>query len=123
MRRTMRVVALLALAASSALVAAPGLADEPVDGAPASVGQCGSSQFCVWSNAAYAGTFQFVSSTTVKATGMTTARAVWNRSSKAAVVYSGTSGTGTTTCFAPGTKVSSTTAPAKSFRLLSSTSC
>lgn len=85
--------------------------------------QCTSGIFCIWSSASYSGTFGKASSTTATATGFTTGKSVWNRSGKAARVFSGTGGTGSSVCYAAGTKLSSTSVPARSVALLSGSSC
>ncbi|MBD8059300.1 peptidase inhibitor family I36 protein [Cellulomonas sp. JH27-2] len=122
MGRIARAAAALTLCVAGAALAPAAVADD-VDLVPASAGQCEAGQFCVWSSAGYVGTFQSVGSTTVKATAMPVARSVWNRSGKAAAVYSGLSGSGAATCYAPGTQISATSVAAASFRLLSTSSC
>jgi len=98
-----------------ALLATPGYSE---DVAPASSGQCPSGSLCVWDGTTYSGTFASTSTSAYKATGITTAKSVWNHSSYAAEVYSSTLGSGTPTCYAPGAMIPSTSAGAKSFRVL-----
>ncbi len=85
--------------------------------------QCVSGNFCVWSAASYSGTFGKATSTSPASTGFSTGMSVWNRSSKAARVYSGTGGTGSWVCYTPSTKISSTSVPARSVALLSGSTC
>lgn len=122
MRRTARTGAVVALATAAALTATAGVADD-VAVTPASASQCPAAHLCVWSSTAYGGAVHAVSSTSVSSTGILLARSVWNRSSYAANVYSGTAGAGSATCFEPGEQISSTSVSARSFRLLTTTSC
>lgn len=85
--------------------------------------QCTSGFFCVWSSAGYAGTFSRAASTTATSTGLATGKSVWNRSGKAARVFSGTGGTGSSVCYAAGIKIASTSVPARSAALLSGSGC
>lgn len=119
LRRRLSVVVAL-VGALVVLGAVSAAADEV---APAVAGDCGVSQFCLWSGAFYSGTFTETTSTTAVAVGFSPARSVWNRSSHAAVVYSGPSGTGTATCFAPGAQAGSVSVVAGSMRVLTTTSC
>lgn len=88
-----------------------------------STGQCPSGSFCIWGGTNYSGAFADTASTSATSTGVATAKSVWNRSTRAARVYSGSGGTGTSTCYAPGSQIASTTAAAVSFRILSTTTC
>ncbi|NKY38693.1 hypothetical protein HGA02_03885 [Cellulomonas septica] len=108
---------------AAALLATAGVPAVASDIAPASTSQCAAAAFCVWGATGYAGTFASTTSTSVSSTGISTAKSVWNRSARAAVVYSGAGGTGTAKCFAPGAMVASTTAGAASFRILSTATC
>ena len=85
--------------------------------------QCVSGNFCVWSATSYSGAFSRATSTSPASTGFTTGMSVWNRSSKAARIYSGTGGSGSWVCYAPSTKISSTSVPARSVALLSGSTC
>ena len=85
--------------------------------------QCLSGSFCVWSASNYSGVFGRATSTTPSSTGFTTGMSVWNRSGKAARVYSGTGGTGSWVCYAANAKIPSISAPARSAALLSGSSC
>ncbi|MFI2754767.1 peptidase inhibitor family I36 protein [Cellulomonas sp. P22] len=106
---------LLTGAATSAMAA-----DELVQ--PMSSSQCGSGQFCLWSATLYGGTF-YGTSTSVDSSPGWTAKAVYNRTSHAVRVYSGASGSGSSTCFAPGASSGAMTLSAGSIRVLSATSC
>jgi len=123
MVRVLRASAALALSAAGLLLGPPARGDDGTGLAPSSSAQCATGQLCVWASAGYVGRFAAVSSTTIKSTGMSLAGAVRNRSSKAAAVYSGASGSGTATCFAPGAQISSTSVAAASFRLLTTSTC
>lgn len=118
-------VALLA----SVLVAAPasGVVAQDEDGggiAPASMGQCGASTFCLWSGSLYSGSFAGTASTSLVNLPFVGAQSVWNRASKSALVYSGLNGTGTATCVTPGTQSGSVSIPARSMRVLTTaTTC
>lgn len=122
MTTTHRRVALVAtlVAAVVGLTTAPATAD---DVTPAVMSDCGASQFCVWSGAFYSGSFAETTSTTAVSVGFSPVKAVWNRTSHAAAVYSGANGTGTATCYAPGAQVASTSVTAGSMRVLTTTSC
>jgi len=85
--------------------------------------QCTSGAFCVWSEASYVGIYRGVASTAPVSTGFVNSKSLWNRSSRAARVYSGTGGTGSWVCYLPSTKISSTSVPARSIALLSGSSC
>jgi len=85
--------------------------------------QCAVSTFCVWSEVSFSGVFSRATSTASVSTGFFTAKSVWNRSSRAARVYSGTGGTGSWVCYTPNMKVASTSLPARSVALLSGSSC
>lgn len=85
--------------------------------------QCSNGVFCVWSATSYLGTFSGASSTVASSTGFTTGRSVWNRSGRAARVFSGTGGTGSWVCYVPGAKVASISVPARSSAVLSGSSC
>ncbi|WP_081444517.1 peptidase inhibitor family I36 protein [Xylanimonas cellulosilytica] len=90
--------------------------------APTSSAQCATGKFCLWSGAAYTGTF-FAASSSVDVQGLSAARAVWNRSNTAVRVYTGAGGSGSYSCFAAGTQIASTTLTAGSIRVQSSTAC
>lgn len=118
--RRLPFVTVLALALVG-LAAAPGAAaDGP---SPAVSSDCDASQFCVWSGSLYTGSLKETTSTTAVAVGFSPVKSVWNRTSHAAVVYSGTGGTGTATCYAPGAQVASVSVTAGSMRVLTTTSC
>ncbi|WP_124341848.1 peptidase inhibitor family I36 protein [Cellulomonas algicola] len=114
---------LIAIAAAVLLGSTSGGPAVASDIGPTSTSQCAAAAFCVWGATGYAGTFASTTSTSVSSTGVSTAKSVWNRSARAAVVYSGTGGTGTAKCYAPGAMVASTTAGAASFRILSTATC
>lgn len=84
---------------------------------------CGSTQLCLWSGNGYTGAFWSTTSSTATNTGITIAKSVWNRSSKAARVYSGLNGTGTSTCVLPGSKSSISALASRSARLLTTSTC
>jgi len=90
---------------------------------PTSDSQCGSTQLCLWSGNGYTGAFWSTTSSTATNTGITIAKSVWNRSSKAARVYSGLNGTGTSTCVLPGSKSSISALASRSARLLTTSTC
>ncbi len=48
---------------------------------------------------------------------------VWNRSSYAARIYSGSGGTGTSVCYAPGAQSASVHVASASIRVLTTTTC
>lgn len=123
MRQGARLMPSLVLATGLALTTSAAVADDDDAYAPLSTSQCTASRICLWTGASSTGLFASATSTIPVPTGFPTARSVWNRSSHAARVYSGVGGTGTSTCFAPGARTSSTLLPAASFRVLSSTSC
>lgn len=117
-------VAALVLLAGSAASAAEDPTTDTTDGvAPLSTSQCASGAFCVWSGASGSGSFESTTSTTSRDLVIGTVSSVWNRSSNAARIYSGSGGTGTSVCYAPGAYVASTSVAAGSFRLLLGTSC
>lgn len=88
-----------------------------------SIDQCSNGFFCVWSGANYTGSFTQTASTTAVPTAATTWRSVWNRSPKAARVYSGTNSTGTSVCYAPGARSSSTSVLSRTIVLQSGAGC
>lgn len=90
---------------------------------PLSFSQCLSGNVCVWSGTGYTGDFANTTSTSAVNTGVLTARSVANRSTKAARVYSGTGGTGSSVCLDPGDQSSSTSIGSQSMRILTVTSC
>lgn len=89
---------------------------------PQSSSQCASGRFCLWSGTAYTGTF-FSTTTSVDSGPGWTAKPVYNRTTRAVRVYSGTAGGGSSTCFAPGASSASVTVAAASIRVLSTTTC
>ncbi|HEY0117756.1 MAG TPA: peptidase inhibitor family I36 protein [Cellulomonas sp.] len=112
-------------AATLALVLV-GLAASPVaavEAGPESSSQCLASQFCLWSGAGFSSLETSTTSTTAAGVSFSRTLSVWNRSSYAARVYSGSGGTGTSVCFEPGAQVSSTSVSSASFALLTATSC
>lgn len=90
---------------------------------PQSFSQCFSGNVCVWDADSYAGTFFQTASTSATNTGIGTARSYANRSTKAARIYTGTGGSGSSTCLDPGDQVVSTSIGAQSMRILTVTSC
>jgi hypothetical protein len=117
-RRAPLVTALVA--ALVGLSAAPGVA---ADVSPQSTNQCGASAFCVWSAAGYSGSFRQTTSTSAVAVSFSPVASVWNRSSHAARIYSGSGGTGSSVCYAPGAQVTGVHVTSASMRVLSTTSC
>jgi hypothetical protein len=99
---------------------APG-ADTP--GTAFALSQCVAGAFCVWSGTSGTGTFTSTTSTSWRDLGISPVLSVWNRSSNAARIASGSAGTGTSVCYAPGDYVASTSVDAGSFRLLLGTAC
>ncbi|WP_082544127.1 peptidase inhibitor family I36 protein [Sanguibacter sp. Leaf3] len=85
--------------------------------------QCTSGAFCVWSEPSFAGIYRGVASTAPLSTGFVNSKSLWNRSSRAARVYSGTGGTGSWVCYTPSMKIASLSVPARSVALLASSSC
>lgn len=69
-----------------------------------SLSECGSGQFCVWSQANYSGSFRYKTGTGAKALGGTVG-SFWNNRSSAARLYSNTGNS--STCYASGAKKSS----------------
>ena len=114
--------ALLTLGASASAAPAAAFDLDPADSITSS-SQCPSSSLCLWTGASYSGTFVSTFSTAVYNTGIVTARSVRNRALTAARIYSGTNGTGTTRCYAPGATVRSTAVTARSFRILGTSEC
>lgn len=107
-----------------ALLVAPASASADEDVEPFSLGQCSANHLCLWSATGYTGAFwQTISTSVVNVSGMTTAKSLWNRSSHAARIYSGTGGSGSSVCVNPGTQTASTTIPAQSARILPGTAC
>lgn len=90
---------------------------------PLSFSQCLSGNVCVWSGTGYTGDFANTTSTSAANTGILTARSVANRSTKAARVYSGTGGSGSSVCLNPGDQSSSLSIGSQSMRILTVTSC
>lgn len=121
----------LALPLAAALALASGSAAGATDEVPGpdgaiavfSLSQCATGAFCVWAGANGTGTFASTTSTTWRDLAIGTVVSVWNRSSNAARITSGSAGAGVSACYAPGDYVASTTVPAGSFRLLLGTAC
>lgn len=86
--------------------------------------QCASNRICVWSATFYGGSFASTSNTVATTVGgFSTARSVWNNSTRAAYVYSGSGGSGSSLCLAPGISTASTTLASGSIRLSTSPFC
>lgn len=90
---------------------------------PRSFSQCLSGNVCVWTGYSYTGTYYGTASASPVNTGIGTAHSVANRSTKAALVYAGASGTGGSVCLDPGDQYSSLSIGALSLRILTVTSC
>ena len=114
------------LALITALAGAPTFAGaaqpSTVEWGPMSSSQCASGRFCLWSGAIYTGNF-FNTTASADVSGMAVAASVWNRTSKAVRVYSSAGGGGSSTCFAPGAQVASTSLAARSVRISTTTTC
>ena len=109
----------IALLACGLMASASSATDAVAD----STSQCAAARFCVWSGAAYSGSFAAASSTSLVNLGFTRVSSVWNRSAYAGRVYSGTGGGGTYACFAPGAQLAAVVVSAGSIRLTSSKTC
>ncbi|MBN9609256.1 MAG: peptidase inhibitor family I36 protein [Actinobacteria bacterium] len=107
------VLVMLAVSALSAHAATVG---------PFTSSACPANNMCLWSGAAFTGAF-FNTMTSTDIPTLSVAKSVWNRTAKAVRVYSSAGGSGSSTCFAPGTQVSSTTLTARSVVVLPSTTC
>lgn len=121
-----RLTSALTIAGLSVVLSATSSLAASEDGAvvaPASTSQCPTSNFCVWSTTVYSGAIATTTSTAVGNTTFTHVGSVWNRSTKAAVVYSQAGGAGTATCYAPGAQVGSTSLTVGSIRILATASC
>jgi hypothetical protein len=90
---------------------------------PRSFSQCFAGNVCVWEGSSYSGKYAGTASTAAVTTGITTAASYANRSTKAARLYSGTGGTGSSACLSPGEQSGGSTIPAASMRILTVTSC
>jgi len=103
--------------------AAPSMADPGDAAEPSSMSECGASQFCVWSGSLYSSAFKGTTSTSPVNLTFTLVQSVWNRSSRAARVYAGVDGAGSSVCYAPGTQLSSVSVSARSIRVLPTSTC
>lgn len=122
MARTCRAPIVAALVLSLVgLAATPGVAEDGIG--PSSLSQCGASSFCVWGSVAYSGAFKGTTSTTAVNLTFSQVRSVWNRSSRAARVYSGPDGTGASVCYDPGKQIASVSVAAASIRVLPTSAC
>lgn len=92
------------------------------DGANASA-DCPASRLCVWPASSYGGTVFSATSTTATNTAIPMARSVWNRTNRAARLYSGTGGSGSSTCIPPGTKSGSVQYASASAKVLTGSTC
>ncbi len=91
---------------------------------PYALSQCTSGRFCLWSGAVYTGSFFSTTSTSVVGTGnVSRAQSLWNRTGKAVRVYTGSGGSGSSTCFAPGAQAATTSLQSGSAQVLATTSC
>lgn len=128
LRRSWRLVAMVTVVGLLGFAPVTASASEEV-GEPEEIvqlfseAQCLSGSFCIWSATSYSGAFGRATSTAPASTGFATGMSVWNRSSKAARVYSGTGGTGSWVCYTPSTKIPSISVQARSVALLSGTTC
>jgi hypothetical protein len=116
------------LALALAVLAAPaGAADDdptdPVGVTAYSSSQCASGRFCVWSGTGYSGTFWSTGVTGLQATGVATARSVWNRMSVDVRTYSGSGGTGSVACWNAGAQTPTAAVGSLSVRTMSATTC
>lgn len=85
--------------------------------------QCSNSFFCLWSGSSYTGAFTQTVSTVPAPVNSTTAKSVWNRTSKAVRVYSGTGATGSSVCYGPDARSASISITSRSIVVQSGTSC
>lgn len=117
-------LAVTALVLSAAApVAHAGVDPEPAEDAGRSVSQCLTGRFCVWSGAGYSGAFWSTQAVGLVDSAVGTARSVWNRTGVDVLVYTGSGGGGTFTCWQVGAQTSSTTTPSGSVRTMGPTTC
>ena len=95
--------------------------DEPVGSLLMS--QCSLGSMCVWSAVSYGGTFLPTTSAVAVSIPFGTTRSAWNRATKAARIYAGAGGTGSSVCLTPGQSISSTTIASSSMRILTTVTC
>lgn len=114
---------LIVLAVSCLLPLSPGAAVAVEGVEPQSTAQCASGRLCLWANSLFQGSFWSTASTSIANVGFSSAGSVWNRTSKAARIYSGSTGGGTSVCVAPGAQMSSAFIASGSARVLTTAGC
>jgi hypothetical protein len=114
----------VAAAAAGALLLIPtsAVALDPLPITPESSSQCLWGRLCLWSASNYTGTV-FATTYGQDVTGMSMAQSLWNRTPNAVRIYSGTGGSGTSTCFEPDDQIASTAIWSGSVRVLATTAC
>ncbi|WP_203667229.1 peptidase inhibitor family I36 protein [Cellulomonas pakistanensis] len=124
--RAALVVGAVALALGASAVPA-GAADDdpagPVEVTGYSSSQCAAGRFCLWSGTGFSGAFWSTGATGLQATTLGSAGSVWNRMALDVRTYSGSGGTGSTTCWNAGAQTPSTSVGSLSVRTMTATTC
>ncbi|TNU77362.1 hypothetical protein FH969_00950 [Miniimonas arenae] len=102
-RRFFAVVGAVAL--MGAALAQPAAAEDEIV-SPQASSDCPAGQMCFWTSVQYGG--QMYGRSTTGTLAASTARSAWNRTGKAVRVYASASGSGSSTCLAAGTQLSTT---------------
>lgn len=116
-------VALLALMLALSMPAAANAAADPSQPVlePFASSDCPAGNACWWTGVNYTGALTYRASST--AVPLSAARSVRNRTTKAVRLYASTSGSGSSTCLAPGAQTAAVSLAVGYVRILGTTSC